>query len=210
MVLTPPDVCLGIPAEGFSPHDHRRRNPSTETGGQLPIPHDLGNIDSLAGYGELFITEPAPDKGYNMRKKAKAAVDLGGTNLRAAAVLPDGTIGKMLTTQTFAHLGPDDVIHHMIHLLQLLQSEWDFESVGIASPGPLDARRGLILNPPNLPGWKAIPQRTCGVRHSNLPVYIENDAKRSCSRRSPVRCRQRKGKCFLYDGQYRNRWRIRL
>lgn len=144
-------------------------------GDSFLIPHDLGNY-SLAGYGELFITEPAPDKGYNMRKKAKAAVDLGGTNLRAAAVLPDGTIGKMLTTQTFAHLGPDDVIHHMIHLLQLLQSEWDFESVGIASPGPLDARRGLILNPPNLPGWKAIPLKERVESALNLPVYIENDA----------------------------------
>lgn len=144
-------------------------------GDSFLLPHDLGDY-SLTGHAELFITEPAPAKGYNMRRQAKAAVDLGGTNLRVAAVLSDGTIGRMLTTQTFAHLGPDYVIHNMIQLLQSLQSEWAFDSVGIASPGPLDARRGLILNPPNLPGWEMIPLKERLESALNLPVHIENDA----------------------------------
>ncbi|MFD1427558.1 mannose-6-phosphate isomerase, class I [Kroppenstedtia sanguinis] len=144
-------------------------------GDSFLLPHDLGSY-RLSGSGELFITEPATPPEGQTRKKAKAAVDLGGTNLRVAAILSDGSIGRMLTSPTFAHLGPDYIIQNMIQLLQSLQSEWDFESIGIASPGPLDARQGVILHPPNLPGWEAIPLKDRLQSILNLPVQLENDA----------------------------------
>jgi glucokinase len=49
-------------------------------------------------------------------------------------------------------------------------------AVGISCGGPLDAASGLILSPPNLPGWDAVPivqelEKICGV-----PAFLENDA----------------------------------
>ena len=33
----------------------------------------------------------------------------------------------------------------------------DVTAIGLAAPGPLDIKNGLMTNPPNLPGWKDVP-----------------------------------------------------
>ena len=50
------------------------------------------------------------------------------------------------------------------------------EAIGISCGGPLDSRRGIILSPPNLPGWVNVPlpamlKERCGIR-----AFILNDA----------------------------------
>jgi glucokinase len=48
--------------------------------------------------------------------------------------------------------------------------------VGVSCAGPLDADRGVVLSPPNLPGWDEVP--VCGILGERLgkPVRLENDA----------------------------------
>lgn len=48
--------------------------------------------------------------------------------------------------------------------------------VGAAVGGPLDAERGIVLAPPNLPGWDGIPLRERLERELGLPVRVEHDA----------------------------------
>lgn len=52
----------------------------------------------------------------------------------------------------------------------------DIASVGISCGGPLDAERGLILSPPNLPGWDEVP--VCAFFRSRwgIPARLMNDA----------------------------------
>ncbi len=48
--------------------------------------------------------------------------------------------------------------------------------MGILAPGPLDTRRGLLLNPPNFHGWRDIP---LGEHYRTLlgaPALLENNA----------------------------------
>ena len=50
------------------------------------------------------------------------------------------------------------------------------QGVGISCGGPLDSRRGVVMSPPNLPGWDNIPivqlvQDACGI-----PAVLQNDA----------------------------------
>jgi glucokinase len=50
------------------------------------------------------------------------------------------------------------------------------QGVGISCGGPLDSRRGVVMSPPNLPGWDNIPivllvQGACGI-----PAVLQNDA----------------------------------
>ena len=50
------------------------------------------------------------------------------------------------------------------------------QGVGISCGGPLDSRRGIVMSPPNLPGWDNIPiiqlvQDACGI-----PAILQNDA----------------------------------
>lgn len=49
-------------------------------------------------------------------------------------------------------------------------------AVGISCGGPLDSRRGLILSPPNLPGWDRIPVVEYLREQTGLPVFLCNDA----------------------------------
>ena len=52
----------------------------------------------------------------------------------------------------------------------------DIAAVGISCGGPLDAERGLILSPPNLPGWDEVP--VCAFFRSRwgMPARLMNDA----------------------------------
>ena len=52
----------------------------------------------------------------------------------------------------------------------------DIEAVGASCGGPLDSRRGLVLSPPNLPGWDEIPLARMITEKYNVPAYIQNDA----------------------------------
>lgn len=50
------------------------------------------------------------------------------------------------------------------------------ERIGVGAPGPLDAARGVILSPPNLPGWRDYPLVAELQRRTDLPARLENDA----------------------------------
>src|SRR4051812_25495576 len=48
--------------------------------------------------------------------------------------------------------------------------------IGIVSPGPLDIKTGVVLNPPNLPCWVNFPLRESVKHEYELPTYFDNDA----------------------------------
>ena len=48
--------------------------------------------------------------------------------------------------------------------------------IGISCGGPLDSRRGLVLSPPNLPGWDALPVVAELSGRTGLPAWLCNDA----------------------------------
>jgi glucokinase len=48
--------------------------------------------------------------------------------------------------------------------------------IGICAPGPLNARRGVILTPPNFPSWNRIPLKEIVEAEIGLPTLVDNDA----------------------------------
>ena len=52
----------------------------------------------------------------------------------------------------------------------------DLKAMGVSCGGPLDSRRGLVLSPPNLPGWDDIPFARLITEEFKVPAYIQNDA----------------------------------
>ena len=50
------------------------------------------------------------------------------------------------------------------------------DAVGVAVPGPFDPERDLLLDPPNLPGWKRVPVGRILGDALGRPVRVENDA----------------------------------
>jgi glucokinase len=49
-------------------------------------------------------------------------------------------------------------------------------AIGISSPGPLDPRQGVIINPPNLPCWRNLHIAQKLKTPGHLAVHLDNDA----------------------------------
>lgn len=114
----------------------------------------------------------------------KAGFDIGGT--KCAAVLgrmnDQGEISVIGRTAfaTREAGGPQACIERLCDALtELLQNCAPGETpdgVGISCGGPLDADKGIIQSPPNLPGWDDIPVVDIVSRRTGFPAKLENDA----------------------------------
>ncbi|MEW6619426.1 MAG: ROK family protein [bacterium] len=105
------------------------------------------------------------------------AVDLGGTNIRAAVVDQTGKIIEKKDTATKVSEGHEVVIQQMKELIQDVIKEVSFQQIvgiGIGSPGPLDTKTGVIIDTPNL-GWKNVALKETIEEEFHLPTYVDND-----------------------------------
>jgi glucokinase len=106
-------------------------------------------------------------------------IDLGGTKLAGCLMDAEGQVLREATVPTQAWEGPEAVLGRMRALIGDMLAGVPADQVagvGIGSPGPLDYRQGLILSPPNLPGWDRIPLRDAMASAFSLPVFLDNDA----------------------------------
>lgn len=113
-------------------------------------------------------------------------VDLGGTNLRIAAVSASGEMLEKVTLGTKLALGRDHVIDEMCTAIQRLSGKYKatgaFLGTGIGVPGLIDLQTGMMRKAVNLPGWENYPARAEIERRLGLPtngarVVLENDAR---------------------------------
>jgi glucokinase len=113
-------------------------------------------------------------------------VDLGGTNLRIAAVSDEGELLEKITLPTKLALGREHVIGEMCDAIQLLsgkhQKTGKFLGTGIGFPGIVDMQTGMLRKAANFPGWENYPVRVEIERRLGLPknaarVAIDNDAR---------------------------------
>lgn len=106
------------------------------------------------------------------------AVDLGGTQIRAARYDLDLNLLQRESTLTRAKLGAQPTIERMKSYIRKVMrgGRDDVIGIGISAPGPLNPFSGVIVAPPNLPGWLDVPLRDIMTAEFNLPVYIGNDA----------------------------------
>lgn len=108
-------------------------------------------------------------------------IDLGGTNVKAGVIADCGTPLSKCTTRTNAAEGPVAGVRRMCEVGRDAISEAglalsDITAVGVATPGTMDIPRGMLLAPPNLPGWENIPIREQIAEHFEKPTTLQNDA----------------------------------
>ena len=105
----------------------------------------------------------------------KVGIDIGGTNLRCAIF--DGNMKKVdyFKTPNDKNKNAEENLKDMISFIKDFDGE--IESIGIGAPGPLDAHKGLILNPPNLVGWDNFPIVEHFIKETGIRTTLSNDAK---------------------------------
>jgi glucokinase len=108
-------------------------------------------------------------------------VDLGGTNIKAGLLSADGTVLTAGSIPTEAQEGPDAVIGRICRIIRSTAEAGgvkldEVRGVGIGSPGTMDIPAGVVLEPPNLPGWRDVPLIRLVSDAVGLPCVLENDA----------------------------------
>jgi glucokinase len=108
-------------------------------------------------------------------------IDIGGTKLAVGVVDTDGRILARGETPTLATEGPSRVLDRTVQLAKDTLGRAGIamgaiSRVGLACAGPVDREKGLVLNPPNLPGWTRVKLVEHFERELGCPAILENDA----------------------------------
>lgn len=112
-------------------------------------------------------------------RRYSIGVDLGGTNLRAAAITEDGQELGKISGRTNLQEGAFAVIDDIVMAIRALRDECGFDSlqgVGVAVPGFIDMKDGRIIGSNNLPQLEGFPVRDDIRSRLGKPVILENDA----------------------------------
>jgi glucokinase len=112
------------------------------------------------------------------------AVDLGGTNLRAANIDRNGCLHERVRNSTPQSDKPEDVVARVAAAVrdceaQALKRGARVQSVSVVVPGTVHIETGLVVNAPNLrsvQGYKLGPALESALHR---PVLLENDANAS-------------------------------
>lgn len=113
-------------------------------------------------------------------KKYVIGVDLGGTKISTAISTIEGNILANVVLPTKAEEGEAAVLGRIVRSIDEVivgssTSIDEIEAIGIGSPGPLDAKKGIIITTPNLP-FKDYNLVQPLKEKYNIPVYLDNDA----------------------------------
>ncbi|HOW98505.1 MAG TPA: ROK family protein [Kiritimatiellia bacterium] len=108
-------------------------------------------------------------------------IDLGGTKTSVCIGDENGTIRAARRIPTLASEGPESGLRRTAGLARALLDETGLDparvdAVGISAPGPVSVREGLMLRPPNMPGWVDVPLVRWAQDSFGRPVFMNNDA----------------------------------
>ena len=109
-------------------------------------------------------------------------LDVGGTTMKAAVVDDRGQpLSAPVVRDTRPELGQDtgletmcDTIRQAIAAAKLKME--NIAAIGVATPGLMDIKAGMILDPPNLKPWKHVPVRDHIKGVFGKPTAYQNDA----------------------------------
>lgn len=105
-------------------------------------------------------------------------VDLGGTRIRVAQLNHRFGILSREETLTLAGEGLEPTIARIKAQIRaaIPTDGTRVTGIGVSSPGPLNPTTGVIVSPPNLPGWHNVPLGDILQAEFGLPVHVGNDA----------------------------------
>ena len=100
-------------------------------------------------------------------------IDIGGT--KCAVIIGDGN-GKILKKKRFDTTTKDETLARIFAEVNELSKTEETAAIGISCGGPLNSKDGVIMSPPNLPGWDNVHITKMLTDRFNIPAYLQNDA----------------------------------
>src|SRR5436309_16105753 len=104
-----------------------------------------------------------------------AGIDLGGTQVRVALARSDGRLVASVKTRTHVLPTAQAMVDWAAGEIDRRRGREKVRSITIAAPGPIDLKRGVLVNPPNLP-WHNVPLVAMMARATGAKVHPANDA----------------------------------
>src|SRR3989338_243204 len=101
-------------------------------------------------------------------------IDLGGTNIKTGLVSPKGKLIKKCEVPTEAKKKAKTVISNIFSSIENVYAG-KISGIGIGSPGPMDYKKGIIINPVNLP-FKNLPLKSMLQHKFKTKTLLDNDA----------------------------------
>lgn len=104
------------------------------------------------------------------------AVDIGGTQLRAACYPSYSLEAECI--QRFPTQAPGTTPLEQLEKLiaGVIPTRGVVTAIGVAAPSPVDVRKGVVVEAPNIPGWEELPLVELLEEKFRLPVALGNDA----------------------------------
>lgn len=110
-------------------------------------------------------------------------IDIGGTKCAVSLGLDSADDFIIKDKEKFPTAGntPYEVLDKfLLHAKELIARHGltfsDISGIGVSCGGPLDAEKGIILSPPNLPGWDRIPVKEFFEKNTGVKTKLQNDA----------------------------------
>src|ERR1700690_1234508 len=108
-------------------------------------------------------------------------VDVGGTKVAAGIVTRRGEILSKIRVPMRSHGDAADGLAAVESAIDAALEtgaarNGPIAGIGIVSPGPLDPRLGVVVNPVNLPCWRNFPLAEEIKKSRGLPTLLDNDA----------------------------------
>jgi glucokinase len=115
-----------------------------------------------------------------MNNKMVLACDLGGTNLRMAAIDSAGKILYRLKANTPKAERADEVVQAIVDAADecrdAVKDSGDIKALAAAVPATINPKEGIISKAPNIPALDGFRFVSTLSAELNLPVILENDA----------------------------------
>lgn len=104
------------------------------------------------------------------------AVDLGGTHIRAASYHQNDT-KPICYKKIKTRFNNEKVFQRILSVIgDVIPEDGDVAAIGIAAPGPINPRTGVVIETPNIPEWEDFPLTEKLSAHFGIPAYLGNDA----------------------------------
>jgi predicted NBD/HSP70 family sugar kinase len=114
---------------------------------------------------------------FNHRAGCAIGIEISRREVRGVLSDLSGNVLARAERAHGANVAPDAVLASVNAIVARLKKSGAPLGIGVGVPGPVDTEAGVVLEPPNFPGWQAVPLGTQLRARWGVSVWLDDDAK---------------------------------